>query len=309
MDTVISPSRSPILQDSSDEEADTEVRLRSGLLRMRSEDRRSWEDHSEGEAVELLDLPPSMSPQSLWHISLDVPPSSSSSSSSSSPLSSPPIHNQDWEVQMLADELDRRNKRQKLEGELAELTGHTKLTKSELDILDKIMQDSSRKRDRTGNLSFDDDAAVPVKSSSSGSHRARKRTASECVGRKTMSVEQLLARSETLRLRNRVSKRDVATSSGLGRQVLNARSLEEPAVPAAPAEQVPKGRSSSIGHLPSGRNIFTSLSRLRLSTLSHSIRGLTGGSLRNSSAATSATQADPESAVATISHAHSSQES
>jgi hypothetical protein len=307
VDTVISPSRSPILQDSSDEEAETEVRLRSGLLRVRPEDRRSWEDHSEGEAVELLDLPPSMSPQSLWHISLDVPPSSSSSSSSSSsPLSSPPIHNQDWEVQMLADELDRRNKRQKLEGELAELTGHTKLSKSELDILDKIMQDSSRKRDRTRNLSFDDDAAVPVKSS--GSHRGRKRTASECVGRKTTSVEQLLARSETLRMRNRPSRRDTATSSGLGRQVLNARSLEEPVIPAATAEQAPKGRSSSIGHLPSGRNIFTSLSRLRLSTLSHSIRGLTGGSSRHSSAA-AATQADPESAVATISHAQSSQES
>lgn len=306
MDTVISPSRSPILQDSSDEEADNEVRMRSGLLRVRPEDRRSWEDHSEGEAVELMDLPPSMSPQSLWHISLDVPPSSSSSSSSSSsPLSSPPAHNQDWEVQMLADELDRRNKRQKLEGELAELTGNVKLSKSELDILDKIMQESSRKRDRRRNLSFDDDAAVPVKSSS-GSHRGRKRTASECVGRKTTSVEQLLARSDTLRLRNRVSRRDTATTSGLGRQVLNARSLEEPVTPASPAEPTPKGRSSSIGHLPSGRGLFTSLSRLRLSTLSHSIRGLTGGSSRHSQVST---QADPESAVATISNAQSSQES
>jgi hypothetical protein len=170
------------------------------------------------------------------------------------------------------------------------------------------MQESSRKRDRTRNLSFDDDAALPVKRSSSGSHKGRKRTASECVGRKTTSVEQLLARSDTLRMRNRPSGRDTATSSGLGRQVLNARSLEEPVIPAAIAEQAPKGRSSSIGHLPSGRNIFTSLSRLRLSTLSHSIRGLTGGSSRHSSAA-AATQADPESAVATISHTQSSQES
>ncbi|XP_065333299.1 uncharacterized protein LOC135935136 isoform X4 [Cloeon dipterum] len=307
VDTVISPSGSPIPQDSSDEEADMEVRMRSGMLTRKTEDRCSWEEHAEEEAMEMMELPRSMSPQSLWHVSVDMPSSSSSSSSrssSSSPMSSPPGHNQDWEVQMLADELDRRDQRQKLEGELAELTGQSKLSKSEIDILERILQESSRKRGRVKTLSFDEDAPVVTKSS-----RGRKRTTSECVGRKTTSVEHLISRSDTLRssiLRNRLPRREERggsvsswlhrrDSTSLGKQVLNARSLEEP-IPQTSEQPPTRGiRSSSIGHLPSGRGIFTSLSRLRLSTLSHSIRGLT-----SRASATS----DPESAVATISQAH-----
>ncbi|CAB3359161.1 Hypothetical predicted protein [Cloeon dipterum] len=307
VDTVISPSGSPIPQDSSDEEADMEVRMRSGMLTRKTEDRCSWEEHAEEEAMEMMELPRSMSPQSLWHVSVDMPSSSSSSSSrssSSSPMSSPPGHNQDWEVQMLADELERRDQRQKLEGELAELTGKSKLSKSEIDILERILQESSRKRGRVKTLSFDEDAPVVTKSS-----HGRKRTTSECVGRKTTSVEHLISRSDTLRssiLRNRLPRREERggsvsswlhrrDSTSLGKQVLNARSLEEP-IPQTSEQPPTRGtRSSSIGHLPSGRGIFTSLSRLRLSTLSHSIRGLT-----SRASATS----DPESAVATISQAH-----
>ncbi|XP_059479213.1 uncharacterized protein LOC132198922 isoform X4 [Neocloeon triangulifer] len=263
VDTVISPSGSPVLMDSSDDEAD---RVQC-----------SWEEHAAEETLELLDLPRSMSPQSVWHVSVDVPSSSSSSNSSSStsPLSSPPIHNQDWEVQMLADELERRDQRQKL---AEQLTGRSQqLSRSEVDILDRILQEQSSRRGKVAkNLSFDAEG-----------EQKRKGDA-----RKTTSVEHLvLRRRRKGSLTSWLQRKDTSTSA-LGRQqVLNARSLEEPI---QQPERRPKGtRSSSIGHLPSGRSLFTSLSRFRLS-----IRGLSSS---RPAAPTTPAQPDPESAVATIS--------
>lgn len=316
VDTVVTPSGSPIpLDSSSDEECemlrsrlegqlsweDDDYTPRRGIL----ESSASWEEHSEGESQELSVLPPTLSPQNLWHVSLDVPPSSSSSSSSSSsPLSSPPGHNQDWEVQMLAAELERKEQRDKLQGELAELTGKSQLSKSELDILDQVLLESERER-RHKVRSFDDDN-IPTRKSK------RKRTVSDSGGR---SVENLLVRGDTLRsslLRHRLHGRrkteeDVSIKSGIvswlhkrstqqqqqqiGKQVLNARSLEEPTISAEPPTT---SRSSSIGHLPPRVGSMFTLSRLRLSTLSHSIRGFTRP------AAPAQNTGDPERAVATI---------
>ena len=102
-----------------------------GTLRHRRPFRHSWEDNSEEEALELLDLPCSIIPQHLWSaedeeqngtdmprdcVALDLGSDTSSSSSSSSSISSSdssnddedafaadddlhsPGHNQDWEV-------------------------------------------------------------------------------------------------------------------------------------------------------------------------------------------------------------------
>jgi hypothetical protein len=265
--------------------------------------------------MELLELPRSLSPQSLWHhVALDVASSSSSSSSNSSP---PPGHNRDWEVQMLADELDRRDQRHRLEGELAELAGKSRLSRSELDILDSVLEETAR-HEVVKNRSFDEDHTPSPR---------RRRNTSESG---SSSVEHLnVDRSDTLRsnlLRNRLPHKkhsDESSSSGIvswlhrrtshhhqqqqqpiGKQYLNARSLEEPA---GSVERPPptQSRSSSIGHLPtptSTRSSHGSLfgfSRLRLSTLSHSLRGFT----RPPTAIASVSQPSGESErpVATIS--------
>jgi hypothetical protein len=98
-----------------------------GTLRHRQAYHHSWEDNSEEETLELLDLPHSISPQHMWCaddgeqdstdvarecVALDLGSSDTSSSSSSSSDSSSddddafgadddlqsPGHNQDWEV-------------------------------------------------------------------------------------------------------------------------------------------------------------------------------------------------------------------
>ena len=145
MDTVLA-SPPPALPDDDDEDVnrvEPEQRLiderpyqrivspsHSGL-RQRQLYRRSWEDHSEEETMELLDLPRSISPQHVWHpedgdqielpeklrdcVAVDLGPSDSSSSSSSSSSTSSESsndeddkfgmddlrtvgHNRDWEV-------------------------------------------------------------------------------------------------------------------------------------------------------------------------------------------------------------------
>ncbi|KAF4520046.1 hypothetical protein B566_EDAN008334 [Ephemera danica] len=306
VDTVVTPSNSPIPPDtsssSSSSSGDTDSELETHDSAARGA---SWEDRSEEESLELLELPRSLSPQALWqHVALDVA-SSGSSSSSSSP---PPGHNRDWEVQMLAEELDRRDQRSRLEGELAELAGKSRLSRSELDILDRVLQESARSEVK--NRSFDEDHASPR-------HRRRNTSESSC------SVEHLnVMRTDTMRsslLRNRLPHHKKHEESGLvswlhrrtshqsqqqqpiGKQYLNARSLEEPAGSVERPPPQTQGRSSSIGHLPvpssssssSTRHSLFGFSRLRLSTLSHSLRGFTRPA--------SASQASSSETVATIS--------
>ncbi|XP_075219430.1 uncharacterized protein LOC142323540 [Lycorma delicatula] len=70
--------------------------------------RRSWEDHSEEESLELIDLPRSMTPTPMWECTKLNIESDSSSSCSSSDSEKYSVYNKNWEVEMLAQELDRR---------------------------------------------------------------------------------------------------------------------------------------------------------------------------------------------------------
>ena len=91
--------------------------------------RRSWEEHSEEETLELQDLPQSIKPQSLWkdEVAIDLgssddseevaaggPGGSFSDEDEEEPRRFRSGHN-NWEVEMLAEELEKRERRKSSE--------------------------------------------------------------------------------------------------------------------------------------------------------------------------------------------------
>ncbi|XP_054281154.1 uncharacterized protein LOC128998823 [Macrosteles quadrilineatus] len=85
-------------------------------------DKHSWEDHSEEENQELQDLPRSITPQPVWNsTSIDMESDSGSSSTNEMEDVFVGEHN-DWEVQMLAKEMERRESLQKSQEGVYELS-------------------------------------------------------------------------------------------------------------------------------------------------------------------------------------------
>ncbi|XKL64851.1 hypothetical protein PGB90_004937 [Kerria lacca] len=80
------------------------------------ENRRSWEDQSEKENLELRELPSSITPRSIWKedVSIDIATDDISTSASETDELFVQLddnllpHDQDWEVRMLAHELEKR---------------------------------------------------------------------------------------------------------------------------------------------------------------------------------------------------------
>lgn len=82
-----------------------------------SNNRRSWEEHSEEETLELQDLPCSITPQPLWNE--DVAIELESNSSRSDEEEEGAVGNgrtNDWEVVMLAEQLEARRRSQEHSG-------------------------------------------------------------------------------------------------------------------------------------------------------------------------------------------------
>lgn len=88
-----------------------------------SHNRKSWEDHSEEETLQLQDLPKSITPQSLWKEDVAIDLENSDDSQKSGDEEGPPRRKSDsdsesqeemqhnnWEVQMLAQELEARRR-------------------------------------------------------------------------------------------------------------------------------------------------------------------------------------------------------
>ncbi|CAH0391864.1 unnamed protein product [Bemisia tabaci] len=112
VDTVVGPSEEGVWVDESGR-----CGSKTGLRGYQC-NRRSWEDHSEEESLELQDLPRSITPQPMWTTveigseSSDSPGSLDSEHSVSGSTSEQDLrfrkHDCNWEIQMLARELDRR---------------------------------------------------------------------------------------------------------------------------------------------------------------------------------------------------------
>ncbi|PNF27892.1 hypothetical protein B7P43_G08302 [Cryptotermes secundus] len=291
--------------------------------------RHSWEDHSEEETLELLDLPSSISPQHMWcvedglqndrdipidSVALDLGSSDTSSSSSSSSDSSNDEddafatddlhsvgHNQDWEVQMLARELERREGISRLEDEVRDLkvavssSDLSHLTSSELDILEQVLVAKDRKvRAAARALSLDSDDSYlderslhpvirhkpelhsPSLSSALNKQRLLKQRSTNGGG----SIENLLYRTSLLKNR-------LFSASTKGHKPLVARSLEETpdrSHKTTISSSERRNRSASSGSItPVGRT-----SNFALPSASSLMRGL--GTLVRNSASTSTSQ-------------------
>ncbi|KAJ9578163.1 hypothetical protein L9F63_024975, partial [Diploptera punctata] len=298
-----------------------------GGLRQRQVYRRSWEDHSEEETMELLDLPRSISPQSVWcaeneeqvkvtdtlrdcvAVELGSSDSSSSSSSSSSSDSSndeddafgtdylqPVGHNRDWEVQMLARELDRREDISRLEDEVREIKAAVSssdlslLSSSELDILEQVLVAKDRKvRAAARAISLDSDDSYSDERSlhPSSRHKPEIRSASlsSSLNRRRISKQRSTnggGSIENLLYKTSILKNRLLSATTRRHQLLNARSLDETPEPSHTSKVTPgepkRNRSASSGSItPVVRPPFA------LPSASGFMRGL-GNLVRTSSA-------------------------
>ncbi|XP_068087041.1 uncharacterized protein [Anabrus simplex] len=262
--------------------------------------RRSWEDHSEEETLELLDLPRSITPQHVWldesshsnglmrqeSVAVDMGSSDSESSSSSSAGSEEDhfqvsdrsefcTHNRDWEVQMLARELERREGITQLQDEVRELqeavsaSDLTQLSSSELDILERVLVAEDRKvRAVARALSLDSDESCDDRALHSKmkdvSGRVRSPSFSfTSVNRRKFSkqrstngggsIENLIHKTQLLknRLLSAATQPQRSDAAMKRQQFLNARSLSEhPEIPQTSRQSVKQGaRSASSGSL------------------------------------------------------------
>ncbi|PSN56858.1 hypothetical protein C0J52_08291 [Blattella germanica] len=297
-------------------------------LRQRQMYRRSWEDHSEEETMELLDLPRSMSPQHVWCaededeeeqkkpevprdcVALDLGSSDSSSSSSSSDSSNDEDdmfgmdddlqtvgHNRDWEVQMLARELERREDISRLEDEVRDLKAAVSssdlslLSSSELDILEQVLVAKDRKvRAAARALSLDSDDSFSeerslhpmsrhkpdLRSSSLSSSLNKRRLLKQRSTNGGGSIENLLYRTSLLKNR-------LLSATTRRHQLLNARSLDESPETSQKTSvstvEHRRNRRASSGSIPVTRPQFT------LPSASSLMRGL-GNLVRTSSGGT-----------------------
>lgn len=103
------------------------------------QNRRSWEDRSEEENLELRELPSSMVPRSVWKkdVSIDIASDDTSISTSASETDELYMqldddlqltkHDQDWEVRMLAHELEKREHKESQCDRLKSDTGVQKM--------------------------------------------------------------------------------------------------------------------------------------------------------------------------------------
>ena len=117
-DIVEDPEDHPFMRDGSvDTVLTAQPRLRrSSPSTDSSINRRSWEEHSEEETLELQDLPRSITPQSIWKddVAIDVDSDESKSEDEGAARGSDTDEdeggNNNWEVTMLAQQLEARRK-------------------------------------------------------------------------------------------------------------------------------------------------------------------------------------------------------
>ncbi|XP_021933450.1 uncharacterized protein LOC110836502 isoform X3 [Zootermopsis nevadensis] len=302
-------------------------------LRQRQTYHHSWEDHSEQGPFVLLDLPHSIGRQHEWYdeeqeqkvtrmpkdcVALDLGSSdTSSSSSSSSDLSIDEDdafaadydlhsvgHNQDWEVQMLARELERREDISRLENEVRDLKAAvsssdlSNLTTSELNILEQVLVAKDRKvRAAARALSLDsDDSLLHEQALQPISHHkpeVRSPSLSSVLNKQSHLKQRSSNGGENLLYRTSLIKNRLLSATTKRHQLLIARSLEETPdrslkTKVNSGEHV-RNRSASSGSIaPVGR-----ASSFTLSSASSLMRGL--GNLVRNSASTSTCQASSHS--------------
>nr|CAD7402482.1 unnamed protein product [Timema cristinae] len=234
--------------------------------------RHSWEDHSEEESMEIMDLPRSISPQYVWSDNNSTMVNLGSDSSPDDELSDDEttdqvgeyegVNNQDWEVQMLAKELERREDMSRLENEVQNLkqvvssSDLNSLSSSELEILEKLLMSKDRKvRAASRALSLDSDEGWEEKPIHQKIHKSSVRSPPVSSLNRRLSrqhsysgggsIENLLQRTNILK--NRLLSRGDASSMEVREsQLLNARSLEEQVDPlTGPGQSGPSSSSLS----------------------------------------------------------------
>nr|CAD7461598.1 unnamed protein product [Timema tahoe] len=234
--------------------------------------RHSWEDHSEEESMELMDLPRSISPQYVWSDNNSTMVNLGSDSSPDDELSDDEttdqvgeyegVNNQDWEVQMLAKELERREDMSRLENEVQNLkqvvssSDLNSLSSSELEILEKVLMSKDRKvRAASRALSLDSDEGWEEKTIHHKIHKSAVRSPPVSSLNRRLSrqhsysgggsIENLLQRTSILKHRL-LSRGDASSMEVRESQLLNARSLEEQLDPlTGPGQSGPSSSSLS----------------------------------------------------------------
>lgn len=126
-DTIEDPEDHPFMRDGSVDTVLTATRprlRRSPPVTETTRKRRSWEEHSEEETLQLQDLPRSISPQSLWkdEVAIDLESTSDESKSdddrpcrrrrSADDFAGDEPGHDNWEVAMLAQQLEERRRSQ-----------------------------------------------------------------------------------------------------------------------------------------------------------------------------------------------------
>ncbi|KAJ1524465.1 hypothetical protein ONE63_010962 [Megalurothrips usitatus] len=209
----------PDTETSTDEGDADNQRSASGNSRRTSRQllyRRSWEDHSEEEHMELQDLPPSMSPQAVWSnvnggkpvqdsVVLNIGTSDASSNEEDEFEDEADLypredddddelqfrgHQGDWEVQMLARELERREEQHRLQEEVRVLEQAVNdntctlddLSNSQLDLLERMLTSGTALRRATAPAHYPALAAAP--------HPAAAATAAQLRLRRGTSLEE-----------------------------------------------------------------------------------------------------------------------